>query len=193
MKFAAVALATAILGFLGSSTAHATPVTLVGDTVLFQGCTFAPIFPTDCLGFPNFTQQTTVVTNDASDAFVFGVSTTNVQSNSIIIDLGPGYATGSFFNGILVKGIDWVGSPLEFISGFTLTGNTMGLSTSDVNIFDSGHSVVVNGALLAGRTGAVTINLLTSSAAPTVPEPTTLLLLGSGLAAAGVRQYRLKK
>src|SRR5262245_32137823 len=113
MKLAAIAVAIAVLGFLGSSPAQAS--TIVGDTVLFQGCALVPVFPTDCTAQPFFTQQTTVVTADATDQFVFGVSTTNVQSNSIVVTLGTGAGKGTF-NGILVKGIDWVAEPAVFIT-----------------------------------------------------------------------------
>src|SRR6266478_189506 len=142
MKITAVALATAMLWFLGSSVARADTIT--GDTVLIQGCSLVPLFPTDCTGSPFFTEHSTVVTNDASDVFTFGVSTTNVQSNSIIFGVGPGAGKGAFFNGVLVRGIDWVGVPGEFITGFTLTDNTMGLLPGDVHIFESGHAIALN-------------------------------------------------
>src|SRR5437868_530049 len=113
MRLVAGTLAAAMLAFVGSSTAYASPLTLVGDQVLFQGCAFVPLFPTDCTGSPFFKEQATIVTPDATDLFTFGAMTTNVQDSSIVVTLGPGAAKGAFFNGTLVRGIDWVGSPLE--------------------------------------------------------------------------------
>lgn len=191
MKLAAVAFATVVFGFLGSSTAHAT---MIGDTVLFQGCALVPLFPTDCTGLPFFTEQTTVVTADATDLFTFGTMITNVQASSIIVTLQLGQGTGAFFNGTLVRGIDWVGMPAILITGFTLTDNTMGLSPAEVNVFENGHAIAINVGVASLTAGSATINLFPSVPdQQAVPEPTTLLLLGTGLAGAGARRWRKRR
>ena len=136
--------------------------TTIGDSVLIQGCAGVPLFPTDCTGAPTFVQQTVIVTADATDAFTFGVMTVNVQASSIIVTLQPGQGTGSLFNGTLVRGIDWVGMPAAFITGFTLTNNTMNLVPANVNVFENGHAVAINVGVASITAGSVTINLLRS-------------------------------
>ena len=136
--------------------------TTIGDSVLMQGCAGVPLFPTDCTGAPTFTQRTVIVTADGTDAFIFGVMTVNVQASSIIVTLQPGQGTGSLFNGTLVRGIDWVGMPTAFITGFTLTDNTMNLVPANVNVFENGHAVAINVGVASLTAGSVTINLLRS-------------------------------
>ena len=169
-KFALTTLWSVLL-FLGSPTSHAD---LIDDEVLFQGCHLAPIFPTDCTGFPFFLEQTSVVTADASDSFQFGVMNTNVQAESILVTLTTGAAQDSapFFNGTLIRNMDWFGES-GFITGFTLSNNTMANFTNEhVQIFENGHAVAINVGILGIGPGSVTINLITDNTP--VPESITI-------------------
>jgi len=136
--------------------------TTIGDTVLIQGCAGVPLFPTDCTGAPFFSQQTVAVTADATDQFTFGVMRVNVQASSIIVTLQPGQGVDGNFNGVLVRGIDWVGMPTAFITGYTLTDNTMHLLPANLNVFENGHAVAINVGVASLTAGSVTINLLRS-------------------------------
>ena len=88
--------------------------------------------------------------------------TVNVQASSIIVTLQPGQGSTAISMAVLVRGIDWVGMPAAFITGFTLTDNTMNLVPANLNVFENGHAVAINVGVASLTAGSVTINLLRS-------------------------------
>ena len=99
----------AMMGMAGSANA-----TLIGDDVTFEG--FFPNLGTKIAG-----PVITTVVAGTTDEFVLGVSTTNVESGSVIFTLSTGFTTGVDCNCIQITSMDWVDDPNGIISGITLS------------------------------------------------------------------------
>ena len=173
----------AMMGMAGSANA-----TLIGDQIEFQG--FFPDLGTPLAGFNLIVN----VVDGTGDEFVFGVSTTNVESGSVIFTLSTGFATGDDCNCIQITSMDWVGDPSGIISGITLSSNTItGFTTANVTtsaVSGGPSEILINVADLTGvtATGSVTINLQTTDRE--IPEPGSLALFGIGLVGLGFMTRR---
>ena len=180
MNISRIVLATSL--WVVAAASHAG---LVGDSVNFLGC--FPELGANCIVT---SAATTVATADATDAFVYGLSTTDVNESEIVVTATDGYSPGTF-NGIVVSDLDWVGEPDRYISGFALIDNTFGVfDASDVSFTDD--SVTIN----LGRdshAGTARIALQTSLRTAHVSEPSTLLpALAILLGVVGSRRRRQK-
>ena len=160
------AAALALAAWLVSPMANAS---LIGDEISVNGdlC----IVGVDCNGMSGI-----------------GYSALSVDASSIFVDVS------TFLGGVLVefRSLDWTDDPSGILVGVDLefTGGFPGIGVPNVfNITDHGfdmgyfHEIPNQGE-------TITMNLITDHV-PGVPEPTTILLLGLGLAGLGFARKRL--
>lgn len=174
-----------------------------------------PVFPTSAAGISveglfigglpglQFTGGMHAGANTIID-FIIKYDVKVVGSNQLISDIHLGYnggISGSGFSNVVEDVWDSNGvnlahasvsgnsTPPDYSDPFGETGDVLILSTPQKKV-----SVTKDVQLLAGQTGFATISLINQAVSQTqVPEPTTLILLGSGLTALGVFGRKGKK
>lgn len=176
--------------------------TLIGDEVSCElsGAQIGPV------GEPFFCNPSTAI---ASEGFEFTISydpdspdtsillLVDILSSSIEISFpfGPGNAA-EFSTGELILGsLNWVDFPDAEITGFELDiVNVEGLQEADITTGPDFVTIDMTDTRWftdsGSVTGRATITLETNHAA--VPEPTTLALLGIGLAGIGFARKKMK-
>ena len=160
----------------------------------FQLCT-TPCFPGDVV-------SPSTIFGTASRSFALGNGFATVDGTTYGTSTGgPGSIV---FRGTLSFDAfqDVIGTPpdqgfLRVTSPFVLTGNIAGFQTSDatsplfaVDVFGSGIATLVIGPHPSGPEGALSFRAVQYDIVDPVPEPATLVLCGSGLAALLLRRRR---
>lgn len=137
------------------------------------------------------------LTVDQTGKLVSGTMTEVVTADSIIINGVTYYKDQVLLSGdVRAFGSDVIGGYAYFdllIDNAALTGELAGLFKSsgyDLGIYiSSDNSVIWDGTF----TSSFTIDPVTGDKSPVVPEPTTVLLFGVGLAGLGVVGHRRRK
>ncbi len=167
---AAVWLAVGTLFFGGlSTTANAT---LVGDEVRLQ--------------VVSSVDTTFVVASGVDPDFTYSSFNWNVESSSILLFVSPvtssNLASGVFFE---LSDLDWIGEPSGFLASASVADATGLFASATDSILTVGNdSIHVDLDSFAGLSLSGSPSLLISLQMQ-VPEPSTLLLVGIGLAALG--------
>lgn len=202
MRRYVLSLAALVFLFTVVGQAHAV---LIGDEVVIQ-YVFSPDpkfssdakTPTvakgpDLNGFSHsLSGQATII----ADLEASSISITFADVVSIIAG-GISFATAPF-NGLQFTDLDWVGMPDGEIIGFTLNTNDIGTLDAQLNLIQTDPIVSFGPDSIAANfsdlhiTDASTVNitLLTEGHNAPIPEPGTLLLIGSGLVGIGVGARR---
>ncbi len=199
MRRYVLSLAVLALLFTVVGQAHAS---LVGDEILIQyllPTLFGAGTPTVAEG-PNPAEfEFSIMLGDTTVFADVDASTISITFGGIS---GSTFFSPADFNGLEFSGLEWVGMPDGKITGFLLDTNISGLTGSrvfpDASLPLSGsgtagpHSIAVNFSDLMGITNVsfVNIALLTEGHNAPIPEPGTLLLIGSGLVGIGVGARR---
>jgi hypothetical protein len=121
----------------------------------------------------------------------------DVEASSILIDFIPPFSGGGSAvssHHLHAQGLDWVGNPAAFISGVTFSTDIPDFTMADLSF--TGHELRVdlhNISPIGNSTVDMylDVNLQFSGTDVAVPEPSTMLLLGSGLI--GLVGYGRKK
>ncbi len=194
------------LAVMHTATASAAPITLVDNQVIIDNSPFFSVGPEDGLGGSNFALNDPDFIDIPYAIFDFG-STTAVSNATLTWNFGSLYggsgpASIRLYVGSDVSGTITIADRFMGVAADTSTYSGGELKTFDLTSF-------VNTALLSGRYFAVRLeatvapgslagfyggNFLTPSldAAPAsaIPEPSTLVLLGTGLLLAGFRKRK---
>ena len=182
MPYLLRAAIAAILGLCGLSA----QASLIGDQVEIQWYypdTATPVAPS----FGPFTVQAGTADQqvETTQDIYF-----NVEASSLHIEFDP--ANGpiawldAVFNGPVFQDLDYLGAPGSVISAVSVASSVTGFSSDRVSFGDD--FVAVNFAGLVHTGGQVDIDLTFA-----VPEPSTLLLMGMGVAVLAGLRWRVRK
>jgi len=143
-----------------ASTTYATDTIGVGSSLSCPGS--SPV----CVGYAG----------EGSQTFSVGSSAISYTASGWYSTPYYGYEEVASFNGFDFTGLTFLSG--GSLTGFTLTTNIAGLTSSDVTFGPSFIEVNLQGLSVNGD---FTLDLTSSAASAPVPEPSSLVLLGSGL------------